>query len=352
MSDISQPLAQQVIDAAESKTPLSIIGSGSKAFLGNPVNATPLDVTSHTGVVNYEPTELVITARAGTPLAEIEQLLADNQQMLSPEMPDFNGKSTIGGCVAAGLGGPRRPWGGAPRDVLLGTRLLDGQGQIMSFGGQVMKNVAGYDVSRLQAGALGTLGVLLDVSLKVLPAHTASTTLVFELSREQALTKMRELARKPAPISGACHLDGQMYLRLEGNQANVDDWTTRLGGEDKQLHQTFWQNLRNHKLDYFQSQRTLWRLSLPPATPQLPCEQHALLDWAGGQRWVYSSESAEHIREQVARHKGHAEVFRRGDDCTAPWQSLAPPLQTLHVRLKQKFDPHNILNPGRLLSGE
>ncbi|RMG33371.1 MAG: glycolate oxidase subunit GlcE [Gammaproteobacteria bacterium] len=350
--DLTDVLQEGVRAAAASSTPLRLQGHDSKAFLGNPVDGDPLDLSAHRGVVRYEPTELVITARGGTPLAEVEAALAENRQTLGFEPPHFGGRGTLGGAVASGLGGPARPWGGAPRDLLLGVRLLDGRGQVLRFGGEVMKNVAGYDVSRLMAGALGTLGILLEISLKVLPAPVNTATQVLALSRDAALAKMRELARQPAPLSGACHVDGRLYLRLSGAEASVRAWQQRIGGETLAPHNTFWQRLRDQELEFFdRPDATLWRLSLAPATSRLACEDEVLLDWGGAQRWVFTDLPAEQVRKMVAVHGGHAEVFRRAPDETAPFQVLEPGLLTLHRRLKERFDPAGIFNPGRLFQG-
>lgn len=345
-NDIAEALAEQVRVAAEKKQPLNIIGSGSKAFYGNPVDGETLDLSGHSGIVRYEPTELVITARAGTPVNEIEQALAEQGQMLAFEPPKFGGKATIGGAIASGLGGPRRPWGGAPRDLLLGVNLLDGQGRSLHFGGEVMKNVAGYDVSRLMAGALGTLGVLLDVSIKVLPAPKVERSLVLNMPRDRALHMMRELSRQPAPLSGACHHDDRLYLRLSGNAASVAAWEKQIGG-DAGGGSEFWYELRDHKLPYFNSDQSLWRLSVAPATPRLRCEKRVLTGWAGAQRWVFTDTPADEIRAEVAKVGGHAILFRHGDDKTPVFHPLDPAKQRLHSGLKKTFDPHGILNPGR-----
>lgn len=344
MPDISQTLQETVKAAYAKQQPLHLQGGGSKAFYGTPIQGQLVDLSEHKGIVNYEPTELVLTARCGTPLSEIEQQLADNKQMLSFEPPYFAGNATIGGAVAAGLAGPRRPWGGAPRDALLGIKLLDGQGQIMRFGGQVMKNVAGYDVSRLMAGARGTLGILLEASIKVLPAPQVETTQTLEMPRDQAVKLMRELAHQPVPLSGACHLDNQLYLRLSGNQASITAWQHKIGGEQTAEDSTFWQHLRDQQLNFFQREDTLWRLSLPPASPRLDCEDETLTDWAGAQRWVYSSQSAQAIREQAAKHKGHAEAFRNAPSDIDPFHPLDPRIAVLQKNLKQQFDPHGIFN--------
>jgi glycolate oxidase FAD binding subunit len=347
MADIAAQLQERVRAAVADRQPLRLHGGDSKAFFGNPVQGEPLDLSGHSGIVSHEPTELVLTARAGTPLLEIEQRLAEQGQMLSFEPPHFAGGATLGGAVASGLGGPRRPWGGAPRDLVLGTRVLDGEGRILGFGGQVMKNVAGYDVSRLLAGSLGTLGVLLEVSVKVLPAPQLTRTLILQSDRDQAVTRMRELARQPVPLSGACHLHDRLYLRLSGSEASIRAWTRRIGGEVAAEHNTFWQRLRDHQLDFFQRDRPLWRLSLAAATPRLACEQEVLTDWAGAQRWVYTDLPADKVRAELAQHKGHAQLFRNAGT-SACFQDLAPLMLTLHRRLRQRFDPHGIFNPGRI----
>jgi len=347
MADISDQLQQQVQTAHAGRTPLRIQGGNSKHFYGNPVEGEVLDISGHSGIVSHEPTELVLTARAGTPLDEIEATLAQSGQMLSFEPPHFNGGATIGGAIAAGLGGPRRPWGGAPRDLVLGVKLLDGQGQVLSFGGQVMKNVAGYDVSRLMAGSFGALGAILEVSLKVLPAPAKTRTLVLDMNRDDAVRAMREFSRKPLPLTAACFLDGHLYLRLAGSHASVNAWKQRIGGEETAEHNTFWQRLRDHQLDYFQREQTLWRLSLAGKAPRLACEEHSLLDWAGAQRWVYTSASATEIREEVAAQGGHAQAFRHAAGIDA-FQPMEPLLLSLHQRLKQRFDPHAIFNRQRL----
>jgi glycolate oxidase FAD binding subunit len=266
--------------------------------------------------------------------------------MLPFEPPSFDGGASIGGAIATGLGGPRRPWGGAPRDLLLGITLLDGRGRILRFGGEVMKNVAGYDVSRLMAGALGTLGVLLEVSLKVLPAPAVEDSLVLSLTHDRALGKMRELARQPAPLSAACHIDGRLHLRLSGNAASVEAWRKQIGG-DGGGEADVWRDLRDHHLPFFTDERPLWRLSLPPATPRLDCEQEVVTDWAGAQRWVHTRCSGSEIRDEVAKSGGHAILFRHGNDETPVFHPLDAVRQRLHAGLRQVFDPVGILNPGR-----
>lgn len=344
--DASQALAEKVREAAARRQPLEIEGLGSKNFYGHPVRGEALPLSQHIGITRYEPTELVISARAGTPIPDIEATLAENGQLLAFEPPGFAATASLGGAIASGLGGPRRPWGGAPRDLVLGVALLDGQGRILRFGGEVMKNVAGYDLSRLMAGALGTLGALLEVSIKVLPAPAVERSLVLNLSRNRAVRKMRELARQPVPLSAACHLEDRLYLRLSGNASSVAAWEKQIGG-DAGSGDDFWQRLRNHELNFFASERPLWRLSVPPATPRLDCEHQVLTDWAGSQRWVFSSRSAMEIRDEVAKVGGHAILFRHGDEKTPIFHPLDSVRERLHRGLKRCFDPQGILNPGR-----
>jgi len=344
--DITGALSAQVRDAADQGRSLRLVGSDSKPFYGNPVDGEVLALAGHRGIVSYEPTELVLTARAGTPLTQIESALAKHNQALSFEPPAFAGRGTLGGAIASGLGGPRRPWGGAPRDLLLGVRLLDGLGRYLRFGGEVMKNVAGYDVSRLMAGALGTLGALLEVSIKVLPAPKVERNLVLNMPRDPALALMRDLARQPVPLSAACHLEERLYLRLSGNAASVASWERQIGG-DVGSGDSFWRDLRDHRLPWFCSERTLWRLSLAPATPRLRCEHEVLTDWAGAQRWVYSDCNATELRDEVAQAGGHATAFRHGDVDTPVFHPLDKVRERLHRGLKKTFDPHGILNPGR-----
>jgi len=347
MGDITEKLQQQVRNAFLERTPLRIQAGNSKHFLGNPAEGELLDVRPHSGIISHEPTELVLTARAGTPLSGVEEALAQQGQMLSFEPPHFGGEATIGGAIAAGLGGPRRPWGGAPRDLVLGVKLLNGEGQVLSFGGQVMKNVAGYDISRLMAGSLGVLGVILEVSLKVLPAPPKTRTLMLERTHADAAREMRELCRKPLPLSGLCYLDGRLYVRLAGSHASVNAWKKRLGGEEVAEHNTFWQRLRDHQLDFFQRNQTLWRVSVGGNTPRMSFEEESLLDWAGAQRWVYASAKPQDIRDEVAAKGGHAQAFRNANQVDV-FQGMDPLLLGLHQRLKAHFDPHAIFNRQRL----
>lgn len=342
MADASADLLEQVTQALNARTPLRIRGGDSKAFLGRPVDGAELDTRPHSGIVSYDPTELVLTARAGTPLAKIEAALEAAGQMLPCEPPSFSG-ATFGGMVAAGLSGPRRPWSGAVRDYVLGTRLITGHGKLLRFGGEVMKNVAGYDLSRLLAGSFGCLGVIAEVSMKVLPKPRMCTSLRLEMGVQQALGELAEWGAQPIPITAACYDGGALHLRLEGGEGSVCSARLRLGGEE--IDSSYWQDLREQRLGFFTGPGTLWRLSLPNATPALSLPGEQLIDWGGAQRWLKSEADAELIRHSVSEVGGHALRCTPGDDGFHP---LPTALLRYHRSLKQQLDPQGIFNPGRM----
>jgi glycolate oxidase FAD binding subunit len=332
---------------------LRIVGSGSKSFYGRATQGDVLDATSYRGVVSYESTELVLTARTGTSLAEIEAELAAKGQMLPFEPPHLGPGATLGGCIAAGLSGPRRAYTGAVRDYVLGVRMMDGKGDVLKFGGQVMKNVAGYDVSRLMAGSLGTLGLLLEVSLKVLPLPVEELSLRFDLAEREALEAMNRWAAQPLSLSATCYHDGVLTVRLSGAAAAVRSVRTKLGGEVEADDYAFWHSVREQQHEFFQTDErdkasALWRLSLPSAAPSLQISGRQLIEWGGALRWLVSDSSAASIREQVAALGGHATLFRSAKDNDAPFHPLSPSVMQVHRRLKQSFDPHGIFNPGRM----
>jgi glycolate oxidase FAD binding subunit len=342
---------ERVNQAIASRTPLCIGGGGSKAFYGRRCQGELLDLSQHRGVVSYEPSELVLTARAGTPLAEVEALLAQHNQMFPFEPPQFGPGATLGGMVAAGLSGPRRPWGGSVRDAVLGVKLLNGRGEVLRLGGQVMKNVAGYDLSRLMVGALGTLGVLLEVSLKVLPRPAEERTLVFELDAVAAAARLIAWGRRPLPLSATLFHAGRLHVRLCGSAQGVRAAREALGGEEGREGDdgAVWREVREQTLPFFQAAAPLWRVSLPPAAPPLPGE--GLTEWGGALRWLHLGNSGEEhaasIRERAAALGGHATLFR-GHDGDDVFQPLPPALLALHRRVKQALDPHGLFNPGHL----
>jgi glycolate dehydrogenase FAD-binding subunit len=349
--------AEQVRAAAAGGGKLRLRGGGTKDFYGRQVTGEDsgevLDTRAYAGVVSYEPTELVITARVGTALAELEATLAEAGQMLAFEPPHFGSGATLGGAVAAGLSGPRRAAAGALRDYVLGIRVMDGRGEVLGFGGQVMKNVAGYDVSRLLTGSLGTLGLILEVSLKVLPRPVAEATLRFELDEAAALSRLNEWGGQPLPISASAwegtELSGVFHLRLSGAGAAVEAGRRRLGGEAvaPETAAALWQGLREQTSGFFRQEGPLWRLSMPSTAPALGLGSQ-LVEWGGAQRWLVSERPAGELRRRAAELGGHATLFRGGDHSGEVFTPLAPALLTIHRRLKQAFDPAGVFNPGRM----
>ena len=342
--DDSHRLLEQVVQALQYATPLRIQGSNSKMFLGRPVAGEVLDTRSHRGIVSYDPTELVITARCGTPLSELAHVLDQSRQMLPCEPPAF-GDATVGGMIASGLSGPRRPWSGSVRDYVLGTRVITGHGKHLRFGGEVMKNVAGYDLSRLMAGSYGTLGVVTEVSLKVLPKPRQCLSISLELDAAGALLRLAQWGQQPLPISAACHDGQRLHVRLEGGEGSVAAAHERLGGE--WLDASYWTDLNEHQLSFFDETQPLWRLSLPNNTPDLVLPGSQLIDWGGAQRWLKSDADPTLIRHAVTAVGGHATCYRHGL-VDSPFQPLPDVLMRYHRTLKQQLDPRGIFNPGRL----
>ncbi len=366
-----QAIVEQVHAARSAGTTLAIHGGKTKAFYGNPVRAdAELDCTSHCGVIAYEPTELAITVRSGTPLAEVEALLAEHGQAFPFEPPHFGERATIGGMVAAGLSGPCRPYAGSVRDAVLGVRMLNGQGEVLQFGGQVMKNVAGYDLSRLMVGALGVLGVLLEVSLKVMPQPPGRITLVREQDQASALALMQRWAGQALPIAGSAWLNGQLYVRVAGSEEALSETQSILGGTAMAATDAdaFWTAVREQQLACFAGEHPLWRLSVPPATAADAIPGVELIEWGGALRWLRtepaggaaagaeaghgSGTSIAGVRAWAAAAGGHATLFRSGASMPPPtdgvFAPLSPVVRRLHRRLQQAFDPGGLFNPGRL----
>ena len=261
-----------------------------------------------------------------------------------------NGMATLGGCVAAGLSGPRRAAAGAVRDFVLGIRMLDGRGNELRFGGQVMKNVAGFDVSRLMTGSLGTLGAILEVSLKVLPQPVAETTLRFEKTAGEAIKTINEWAGKPLPVSATAWNGGDLRVRLSGAAAAVEAAMKTLGGERISPAQAerYWQGIREHTDPFFKTRQPLWRLSLKSTTPPLSLPGAQMIEWGGALRWLASDADAQTVRDAAKAGGGHATLFRGGDKSIGVFHPLPPALMTIHRNLKRAFDPAGIFNPGRL----
>ncbi len=352
MADISKQLQRQVREAYASETALNVIGGNSKAWYGRKPQGEPLHVSGHHGIVNYMPSELVITVRAGTKLSEIADALDKHGQRLPFDPPYFGEEATIGGTVACNFSGPRRPYAGSCRDFMLGCTMLNGKGEKLRFGGEVMKNVAGFDVSRLMAGSMGTLGVLLDVSLKVLPHRLAEQTVVVDADFKQAIQLMNHWAGTPLPVTAMCADGNLVYFRICGTPSAVERSMRDIGGSLFDDGKNFWKDLREHQLDFFQSDKPLYRLSVPPAATLEPLAgveaSDWLMDWGGAQRWLKSDMDVAAVQAYAQKLGGYATLFRSGDREAEVFAPLTPTLMTLHQKLKHSFDPKGILNPGRM----
>lgn len=345
-----ESLQTAIRDAAASGAPLRLRGGGTKDFYGNAPRGSIIDTRAYAGIVSYEPTELVVTARCGTALSELESALEGEGQCLPFEPPHFGAQATLGGCVAAGLSGPRRASAGALRDFLLGVKIVDGRGRVMSFGGQVMKNVAGYDVARMIAGTLGTLGLIAEASLKVLPRAPAELSLRLEMPLERAIEAMNRWAGRPLPITATAWHEGELTLRLSGADVALRSARQALGGTalDAAQAQARWRAVREHTHPFFAGNEPLWRIAVPSAAGPLALEGKTLVEWSGGLRWLRSSAEAGAVRDAARAVGGHATLFRAPDKSAGAFMPLPPVLARLHRELKNVFDPAGILNPGRL----
>lgn len=359
MQDSAHILQDQVQQAITEQQPLSIQGGNSKAFYGFAVQGAVLSTSAHRGVIEYEPTELVLRARAGTPLSEIEALLKQHQQMLACEPPYFSPTATLGGAVAAGLSGPSRPYRAGIQDTVLGCTVLNGQAQILRFGGKVMKNVAGYDVSRLMAGSMGCLGIILDVTLKVIPSTKAEKSIVFTIEPDRSLAFINDLRKRGLPLSASCQLSDQLMVRFSAGIKEIAGLENRLTEHYSFIEwfeaddHAFWENLREHKLPFFDQARTLWRLSLPADVDVyglVDNPENVLTEWGGCLHWLKTTKPATDIFKHAADNNGQATLFRYLQTETPDniFQPLAPPLAQWHKNLKAAFDPLSILNPGKM----
>lgn len=353
-NDDSTQLLEQVEQAVANKTVLTICGGNSKRDLGDSstekVQGADLSLLSHSGVTDYDPTELVVSVRAGTPLSDLNRTLDEAGQMLPfepPQLPD----STIGGVLACGLSGPRRPFSGSARDYVLGTRVINGQAQDLSFGGKVMKNVAGYDVSRLQIGAWGTLGVLLDVSMKVLPKPELELT-VQHSGDANDLLSFAALMRRPLPLSGAMMINKDRFIRLSGSRMAVESAASDLGGERVDEADKLWASVRDHNHAFFDidasAGESLWRISVADHAPHLALEGHWLYEWAGAQRWLKTTQAASEVFAVVEAAGGHATRYTPSSIIAEPaFQPLHGAMQRLQARVRDSFDPQRLFNRGR-----
>ena len=351
-----QRLMDRVAAARSDKSPLDIRGGGTKAFYANPPRGAPLETRELTGITSYEPTELVVTALAGTPLAELESALAARGQCLPFEPPRYAAAGTVGGMVAAGLAGPARASVGPLRDFLLGVSILSGTGEVLTFGGQVMKNVAGYDVSRVMAGAWGVLGVLCEVSLKVMPIPPAVRTLCFELDETSALSQLNRWAGRAIPLHASSWHRGQLYVRLAGATPVVSGVDLGRGRElAPQAAQSWWADIRDHRHGFFdvsqgklEAGECLWRLAVPDTAPSISLPGEQFIEWGGGQRWWRSAAPAIDVRAVATAVGGHATLVRALDKSPGAFSPVSSVSMRIQERLKQSFDPEGVFNRGRL----
>jgi glycolate oxidase FAD binding subunit len=350
MREVIEQFADRIRSAAAGKTPLRLRGGGTKDFYGQGLQGEVLDTRAYAGIIAYEPTELVITVRCGTPLTDLEAALRAQGQHLAFEPPHFGTGATVGGMLASGLSGPRRACAGAVRDFVLGVRILDGRGDDLSFGGQVMKNVAGYDVSRPMAGSLGTLGLILEVSLKVPPLPFAEATLKLEMPQDKAIAILNHWGGQPLPISACAWADGDLAVRLSGAASAVIAAREVIGGEamDPDRALRFWLAIREQTDPFFGTDKPLWRLSVPSVAAPLELPGEQLIEWGGALRWLASNADARTIREVATQAGGHATLFRAADKSAGAFTPLTPALAKIHRNLKQAFDPAGVFNPGRM----
>jgi glycolate oxidase FAD binding subunit len=348
MPDLSTTIVDQVRSAIRDRQPLQIIGNNSKEFLGRLPQGEPLTLSGHNGVVEYEPTELVISVRAGTTIAELNSILSEEGQRLGCESPESN-RATVGGTLACNLSGPARPWIGSIRDHVLGLRLVNGKGEHLRFGGRVMKNVAGYDVSRLQAGAMGCLGVITEVTLRVYPTVEYEATVTAEMDGESAIEVMNREASRGGPLSGACWVDGKLYLRCSGGRDAVESRCSGMNGEHLPDSAEFWKSIREQAHPFFTANEPVWRLSAKSGAA-LPVEGNWLIDWGGAQRWLKSGTDLPEHEALAGKMGGQATLWRGGDRSAEVFHARTDAQKQIHVALKQAFDPDGIFNPGRLYS--
>lgn len=349
-SDYIQTLCTSIQEANNSQQALQILSGNSKQFYGNKIIAKPLDVSCNKGIVDYEPSELFITARNGTSLKEIEIILDNNNQMLPFEPPHFGTQATLGGTIACGLSGPRRAYASSMRDCVLGAHIVNGKGEYLKFGGQVMKNVAGYDASRLMCGAFGTLGVLTQISLRVSPKPHSEITIAIETNQRKALERMSAWTQTQIPISATFFENNILYIRFAGLESTTKKAHQEIGGELITDSEKFWSDIKNHQTEFFQTEKPLWRIIIPNTTSSLSIKGELCIEWNGGLRWIKSDEDPQHIINQCHSAKGHASLFRAKSNSTDCLARIDSRLKQLHLNLKSAFDPNQVLNPGRMYS--
>lgn len=349
MSTRLNEIASEIESAYLSKTALQIQGGASKTFYGRPISGQLLSVANHSGIIEYEPSELYIKAKNGTTLHEIENIISEKNQILPCEPPSFNSNATLGGAVASGLSGPRRAHAGSVRDCILGTQIINGKGELLHFGGKVMKNVAGYDASRLMCGALGTLGVITEITLRLLPKSEEELTIVLNLSAKAAIAKVNQWANSPLPISATFYDGQQLFIRLSGSHSSTSAALATIGGESHPSHVEFWQSVKNQTHPFFNTEKSIWRISVPPSTPELSISGDYVMEWNAGLRWYKSNLSDAELRKAVSDAGGHAILFK-GNTANEKFHPIAQTTMNMHKNLKHVFDPASILNPGRMFA--
>ena len=354
MSDFIDDLCKRVELAARNKTQLRPVGGGTKHFYGGPLQGEEVDMRPWAGIVEYEPTELVITVKPGTRLAEVEAALAAQKQELAFEPPRLGANGTIGGAIASGLAGPARLSKGGVKDYVLGCTLLDGKGQLLHFGGVVMKNVAGYDVARVIPGSMGTLGVVTELSIKVMPVAPAEASLQFDMDVNKAISQSNLWLSKPLPISATFFDNGTLTVRLRGASAAVQAALKNMGGQemDTQQAQAFWTGVRDQQHHFFNGEGDLWRLAVPPTTVDLAMPGQSVHEWGSGLRWlrVDPGVTAEQIRATAKRVGGHATLYRTSKESSRihAFQQPDAVMLKLQRRLKEQFDPAGVFSINRL----
>ncbi|BDW11966.1 glycolate oxidase subunit GlcE [Polynucleobacter sp. SHI8] len=365
MQVVLNQFKEQIQSAITTQKKINICGGNTKNWYGDPPNGEVLNTLQYSGILDYQPEELVITACAGTPLKEVEAALIAKNQYFAFEPPHYGENATIGGMVAAGLAGPGRGQFGGLRDYVLGTKMMDGNGQILSFGGKVMKNVAGYDVSRLMPGSLGTLGLILEMSIKVLPLPARTETLKFQIPASQAIVQMNSWASQPLPLSASTWLgnsqSGELWIRLAGANAAVVSAIQKmqqlLPSEiiDAQQANVFWESIREQTHSFFtNSNDNLWRFAVNPLSEPFATDHVTMMEWFGGQRWIKGNLSREEAQNLAAQNQGYATLYRNHNHDSGSVftpitaNPLTAPLAIVQKRVQNAFDPHGIFQTGRM----
>jgi glycolate oxidase FAD binding subunit len=333
---------QHIKEAAARGGKLTLRGGGTKSFASSAHADEMLNTHTHTGIVEYEPKELVIVVRCGTRIADVEKTMAEAGQMLAFEPPHFGDGATVGGMVATGLSGPRRPYVGSVRDFVLGTKIIDGKGDHLSFGGKVMKNVAGFDVSRLLTGSMGTLGVITEVAFKCLPLPKTQATRVFDMNAVDAIEKMNRWYADANPMTATAWVNGRLYVRLAGAEPAVKTAVAKLGGEALASDAMWWAAWREQKHPFFAGEMPLHCMSCKSTAAPLDDADQAI-DWGGAQRWLrMPMTEAAKVRYWAKKYGGYATSYQSRDRSSLVTEGLDAALIDTHAKIKASFDPYNV----------